>query len=127
MLRLALLLTLLAGSVQAAELTNADLRKIEAVNQAWNAKPIRVTGPVGPCAIYAVNKARQLQEAGYPVALAIVHVRGRPANETHIVAEVMGERNGKPVALVLDSLWSWTQERSDLEAFGYVWLVEWKQ
>ncbi|MDB5460822.1 MAG: hypothetical protein JWO72_2563, partial [Caulobacteraceae bacterium] len=45
-------------------------------------------------------------------------------HEDHAVAEVLGQVKGRPVTVILDNRFSWTQTRAVLESYGYRWLVE---
>lgn len=117
------------GVVQARELTAHDLQIVEHVNQSVNARHIswspsdRFEGHSvnGPCVGYALAKAAELDRAGIPYRLAVVVDEQR---ELHAVVDVDAIRKGKPVTIVLDQRFSWTQTRSDLETYGYQWVSD---
>lgn len=125
----ALILALYAchSTAHARELTSADLRRIEGINQSRNREVYadHWRGNSGPCTIYATNKAMDLIRAGYgpDVALAVVFDEH---GQQHEVAEVFGALNGKPSTIVLDSRFNWTLTRKDAEAYGYSWIAEFK-
>lgn len=108
---------------QARELTKADLRLVEQINQTRNRE--RYDAHIHDCNSFAVNKLFDLLDAGFTpddIRLAKV-VTG--AGQGHAVTEVVGTVNGKPVVIVLDNRFSWTVSRALLESdYGYRWLAE---
>jgi predicted transglutaminase-like cysteine proteinase len=117
---------LMATGAQARELTPSDMQRAEHINQSRNAWAYgqRFTASDPVCGVLAVNKANDLLRAGYgaeEVRIAIVTVEN---GQSHAVAELIGTVRGKPQTVVLDSRFSWTLERQDAEARGYVWTVE---
>jgi predicted transglutaminase-like cysteine proteinase len=107
---------------QARELSPSDLKVIERINQRANERPYQAG--VWDCTHYALQKRRELLEAGFaPAEVRFALVRDE-RHEDHAVAEVLGQVKGRPVTVILDNRFSWTQTRAVLESYGYRWLVE---
>lgn len=113
---------------KARELSSADLKRIEHINQARNREVYadRWRANQGPCAIYASYKAVDLAFEGYGPDSALAFVIDETGHG-HEVVKVYGEVKGVPKVLVLDNRLSWIAEQKDLEAIGYTFLFEFRQ
>lgn len=115
-------LLVFCGPADARALSASDLRRIEAINQRWNAAEFSAArrGADGLCAYFATSKALDLIQAGYgdDTRLAIVTTEhGTP----HEVATITASDH---VTWVLDNRFNWIARRPDIEREGYRWVAE---